>query len=56
MMKRNSLLPIRASPLGLGDSGFDSALCRKVDAEWHFSQENGPLRHFKRSTVESKPP
>jgi hypothetical protein len=27
----------------LGDSGFDSAVCRKRDAKWHFPQENAAL-------------
>jgi hypothetical protein len=36
-------------------SGFDSALCRKLDVEWHFSQENATLHDFKMATVESKP-
>jgi len=36
-------------------SGFDSALYRKLDAEWHFSQENATLHEFKMATVESKP-
>jgi hypothetical protein len=36
-------------------SGFNSALYRKLDAEWHFSQENATLHDFKRATVESKP-
>jgi hypothetical protein len=36
--------------------GFDSALYRKLDAEWHLSQENATLHDFKMATVESKPP
>jgi hypothetical protein len=38
-----------------GNSGFDSALYRKLDAERHFSQENATLHEFKMATVESKP-
>jgi hypothetical protein len=30
-------------------------LYRRLDAEGHFSQENGPLQHFKMPTVASKP-
>jgi hypothetical protein len=29
-------------------SGFDSALYTKLDAEWHFSQENAALHDFKK--------
>jgi hypothetical protein len=36
-------------------NGFDSALYRKLDAEWRFSQENATLHDFKMATVESKP-
>jgi hypothetical protein len=36
-------------------SGFDSAHYRKLDAKWHFSQENATLHDFKMATVESKP-
>jgi len=36
-------------------SGSDSALYRKLDAEWHFSQENATLHEFRMATVESKP-
>jgi hypothetical protein len=36
-------------------SGFDSAHYRKLDAKWHFSQENAALHDFKMATVESKP-
>jgi hypothetical protein len=36
-------------------SGFDSALYRKLDAEWHFSQDNATLHDFETATVESKP-
>jgi hypothetical protein len=37
-----------------GYSGFDSALYRKLDAKWHFSQENATLHDFKMATVKSK--
>jgi hypothetical protein len=36
-------------------SGFDSALYRKLDAKWHFSQGNATSRDLKMATGESKP-
>jgi len=36
-------------------SGFDSALYRKLEAKWHFSQENATSHDLQRSTGESKP-
>jgi hypothetical protein len=48
-----SLVPVDDSKCDY--SGIDSALYRKLDAEWHFSQENATLHDFKMATVESKP-
>jgi hypothetical protein len=36
-------------------SGFDSALYRNVDAEWHFSQENAASYDLPIAALESKP-
>jgi hypothetical protein len=36
-------------------SGFDSALYRRLAAEWHFSQENGTPHDLDMATCESKP-
>jgi len=36
-------------------SGFDSALYRIVDAQWHFPQENATGHDLPVSTRESKP-
>jgi hypothetical protein len=37
------------------NSGFDSALYRKVEAKWHFSQENATSHDLQMATYESKP-
>jgi len=36
-------------------SGFNSALYRKVEAKWHFSQENATSHDLQMETFESKP-
>jgi len=36
-------------------SGFDSALYRRIEAKWHFSQENATSRDLQMATCESKP-
>jgi hypothetical protein len=45
----------QSAPARTLSASFDSALCRKPDAEWHFYQENATLHDFKMATVESKP-
>jgi len=37
-----------------GDSGFNSGLSRKLDAEWHLPQEDATLYDLKRLAGESK--
>jgi len=36
-------------------SGFDSALYRKLEAKWHFYQENATSHELQMETCESKP-
>jgi hypothetical protein len=36
-------------------SGFDSALYRKLEAKWHFSQENATSHKLQMARCESKP-
>jgi hypothetical protein len=36
-------------------SGFDSALYRRFEAKWHFSQENATSHDLQMATYESKP-
>jgi len=36
-------------------SDFDSALYRKHEAKWHFSQENATSHDFQMARLESKP-
>jgi len=38
-----------------GYSGFDSALYRKLEAKWHFSQENATSHKLQMARCESKP-
>jgi hypothetical protein len=38
-----------------GHSGFDSALYRNVNAEWHFSYENATSHEPQMAALESKP-
>jgi len=42
-------------PLAFHYSGFDSALFKNLDAQWHFPQENATLLDLQMSTRESKP-
>ena len=44
-----------ANLIGRFYSGFDSALYRKLDAKWHFPQENATSHDLKMATCESKP-
>jgi len=42
--------------MAVGDySGFDSALYKQIEAEWHFPKENATLHEFQMATYESKP-
>jgi len=36
-------------------SGFDSPLYRKLEAKWHFPQENAASHELQMETCESKP-
>jgi protoheme IX farnesyltransferase len=36
-------------------SGFDSGAYRRIEAKWHFSQENATSLDFQMATCESKP-
>jgi len=55
MVAEIKLLLLAAQP-PVGDySGFDSAVYRNLNAEWHFPQENDPLHDLNMATRESKP-
>jgi hypothetical protein len=41
--------------IAIGYSGFDSALCRNLEAKWHFSQENATSHELQMARCESKP-